>query len=303
MAQAEEIRTETGPLDYDYTEKEVELCHFQVCDCGLEDDAVPPSIPSDRDSSSGINSDPGECYAFQEGNCPRGNNCRFSHSGGGGGGRGRMACLPARPREQNDGILESSASHLSAVRVTTPSSSIPSSSGVQNRLSFYTPAARARGLHCLSSSQRWINFWQPGTRPHGLSVCSLPDSIWKAWSSAQAADFALWRSGTRLSKTISSDSCNLQRKLFHLSVPRADSACLARFQRIPASARNAAIARISTDDARLRDPVFLDLAVDGLLNGANLCYEGPRSGSARLDNYSSATSHSEFVTGELDKEL
>eukprot|EP00808_Paulinella_micropora_P029404 g32.t1 len=26
MAQAEEIRTETGPLDYDYTEKEVELC-------------------------------------------------------------------------------------------------------------------------------------------------------------------------------------------------------------------------------------------------------------------------------------
>eukprot|EP00808_Paulinella_micropora_P020893 g58968.t1 len=26
MAQAEQIRTETGPLDYDYTEKEVELC-------------------------------------------------------------------------------------------------------------------------------------------------------------------------------------------------------------------------------------------------------------------------------------
>eukprot|EP00808_Paulinella_micropora_P018001 g3315.t1 len=26
MAQAEEIWTETGPLDYDYTEKEVELC-------------------------------------------------------------------------------------------------------------------------------------------------------------------------------------------------------------------------------------------------------------------------------------
>eukprot|EP00808_Paulinella_micropora_P026633 g45998.t1 len=248
-----------------------------------------------------------------------------------------MACLPARPREQNDAspsvssplspssslpaILESSASHLSAVRVTTPSSGLPSSSGVQNRLSFSTPAVRARGLHCLSSSQRWINFWQPGMRPHGLSVCSLPDSIWKAWSSAQAADFALWRSGTRLSKTISSDSCNLKRKL----------------------ARTAEIARINTDDARLRvlrwssepvvgsespeqlakrlgvpvpsatanfrainnilvdawhiaDPVFLDLAVEGLLNGTNLFYEGPRSGSARLDNYSSATSHSEFVT-------
>eukprot|EP00808_Paulinella_micropora_P024276 g51964.t1 len=225
--------------------------------------------------------------------------------------------------------LESSASHLSAVRVTTPSSGLPTSSCVQSRLSFSTPAARARGLHCLSLSQRWINFWQPGTRPHGLSVCSLPDSIWKAWKSAQAADFAFWHSGTRLSKTISSDSCNLQQKLFRLSVPRADSACLARFQRIPASARNAAIARISTDDARLRGlrwssepvvgsespeqlakrlgvpvhPVFLALAVGGLLNGANLCYEGPRSGSARLDNYSSATSHSEFVTGELDKEL
>eukprot|EP00808_Paulinella_micropora_P029003 g1753.t1 len=26
MAQAEEIRTETGPLEHDYTEKEVELC-------------------------------------------------------------------------------------------------------------------------------------------------------------------------------------------------------------------------------------------------------------------------------------
>eukprot|EP00808_Paulinella_micropora_P027909 g53723.t1 len=30
-----------------------------------------------------------ECYAFREGNCPRGNNCRFSHGGGGGSGRGR----------------------------------------------------------------------------------------------------------------------------------------------------------------------------------------------------------------------
>eukprot|EP00808_Paulinella_micropora_P030479 g68744.t1 len=226
--------------------------------------------------------------------------------------------------------LESSASHLSAVRVTISSSGFPSSSCVQNKLSFSTPAARARGLHCLSSSQRLINFWQPGTRPHGLSVCSLPDSIWKAWSSAQAADFALWRSGTRLSKTISSDSCNLQRKLFHLSVPRADSACLARFQRIPASARTAAIARISTDDARLRglrwssEPVVGSESPEQLAkrlgvpvpsataNFRDKQYLGgclahrrpwPRSGSARLDNYSSATSHSEFVTGELDNEL
>jgi hypothetical protein len=28
----------------------------------------------------------GVCYAFQEGNCTRGDDCRFSHSGGGGGG-------------------------------------------------------------------------------------------------------------------------------------------------------------------------------------------------------------------------
>merc|ERR1719474_1122091 len=28
------------------------------------------------------------CYAFQNGNCTRGNRCRFSHGGGGFGGRG-----------------------------------------------------------------------------------------------------------------------------------------------------------------------------------------------------------------------
>ena len=30
----------------------------------------------------------GVCFAFQRGECERGNSCRFSHEGGGGGGGG-----------------------------------------------------------------------------------------------------------------------------------------------------------------------------------------------------------------------
>eukprot|EP00808_Paulinella_micropora_P006852 g52088.t1 len=70
----------------------------------------------------------------------------------------------------------------------------------------------------------------------------------------------------------------------------------------PDAASSSALEALSLDAWLAADPLLLDLCLDGLSHGANLCYEGPRRGSLSVPNYGSSLEHAAFVSGELESE-
>eukprot|EP00808_Paulinella_micropora_P002041 g56453.t1 len=69
------------------------------------------------------------------------------------------------------------------------------------------------------------------------------------------------------------------------------------------AARAAQIEAILADLWCCIDPLFLDLAVDGLVYGANLCFNGDRDRTLIVPSYASATGQHEFVQAQLDSEI
>eukprot|EP00808_Paulinella_micropora_P012101 g82827.t1 len=69
------------------------------------------------------------------------------------------------------------------------------------------------------------------------------------------------------------------------------------------AARAAQIEAILADLWCCIDPLFLDLAVDGLVYGANLCFNGDRDRTLIVPSYSSATCQHAFVQAQLDSEI
>ena len=63
------------------------------------------------------------------------------------------------------------------------------------------------------------------------------------------------------------------------------------------------LTRILADTWQIADPLFLDLVIDGLAFGANMCYDGPRTGKLVTPNYSSALDDHIFISETLKDEM
>eukprot|EP00808_Paulinella_micropora_P018972 g32095.t1 len=70
----------------------------------------------------------------------------------------------------------------------------------------------------------------------------------------------------------------------------------------PEAASRCALDALVMDAWLVADPFLLDLCLDGLSNGAILCYEGPRQGSLSLPSYGSALEHAAFFSSEREAE-
>eukprot|EP00808_Paulinella_micropora_P000448 g49020.t1 len=178
-----------------------------------------------------------------------------------------------------------------------------------------------------------FSFW-PGRAP-SRCLLELPSRrCGISLSSLQRLCFSQWRAGRSSESdyrplTSVSDEC---RSLFLSIFPEQDRLAFLSLARLAPDVRRAEAASVSSElvssfglrwsgepvqggPDRLQieailadlwcyiDPLFLDLAVDGLVYGANLCFNGDRDRTLIVPSYASATGQHAFVQAQLDSEI